>query len=143
MAYVAPALRKNVKVQITSLGPENFPEFGSTCKRTNNHNFLARVLKGEEERLTQQRDSIYDPTKISNLTHSQLRNEGWEVLLLGNPLSWFIDWNDRLVTGRKPVVVERRLPAKPILAEPLEDSEYELEQELPDEPEDEIYEEDE
>ena len=123
MSYVAPALRKKVKVEITSLAPENFPEFGSTCKRTVNQNFLARVLKGEEERITQQRDSVYDPTKISNLTHSQLRNEGWEVLQLGNPLSWFIDWNDRLVSGRKPVIVERRALAKVIA--PVDDSEYE------------------
>ena len=122
MSYVAPALRKKVKVEITSLAPENFPEFGSTCKRTVNQNFLARVLKGEEERLTQQRDSIYDPTKISNLTHSQLRNEGWEVLQLGNPLSWFIDWNERLVTGRKPVVVERARVVKHVA---VEDSDYE------------------
>ena len=126
MSYVAPALRKKVKVEITSLAPENFPEFGSTCKRTVNQNFLARVLKGEEERLTQQKDSIYDPTKISNLTHSQLRNEGWEVLQLGNPLSWFIDWNDRLVTGRKPVIVERKTNVAKTVA--VEDSEYESEE---------------
>ena len=136
MSYVAPALRKKVKVEITSLGPENFPEFGSTCKRSNNQNFLARVLKGEEQRITQQRDSIYDPTKINNLTHSQLRNEGWEVLLLGNSLSWFVDWNDRLATGRKPVVVERARAAKPVA---VEDSDYESDIEEP-ELEDENYE---
>ena len=125
MAYVAPFLRKSVKTQITSLAPENFPEFGSTQRTPLSHqNFLAQVKQGEARRLCEQKESIYDPTKINNLTHSQLRIEGWEVLTLGNSKSWFINWNERLLIDAKPVV-PYRAPISDIVAFYDDDSDYE------------------
>jgi len=126
MAYVIPAARTKYVVpkdrQVNPLAPENFPEFGSTCQRLSRQNFLAQVLKGEDRRLSQKKESIYDPTKIQNLTHSQLRNEGWEVLVLKNSKSWFIRWNERLVTGPKVIPRVPNTVVVPAVAD--DDSEY-------------------
>jgi hypothetical protein len=126
MAYVIPAARSKYVVpkdrQVNPLAPENFPEFGSTYQRLSRQNFLAQVLKGEDRRLSQKKESIYDPTKIQNLTHSQLRNEGWEVLVLKNSKSWFIGWNERLVTGPKVIPRVPNTVVVPAVAD--DDSEY-------------------
>jgi len=134
MAYVIPAARTKYVVpkdrQVNPLAPENFPEFGSTYQRISRQNFLAQVIKGEDRRLSQKKESIYDPTKIQNLTHSQLRNEGWEVLVLNNSKSWFIEWNERLVTGPKVIP---RASNSVVVPAVVDDSEYDYDQDRDDE----------
>ena len=100
-AYVPPSKRSKAPVQITSLAPEHFPAFGAVAPSTRSKlNFVQQIQKAEEERATEAANRYYDPTNIVNLTHSQLRNEGWEILKIEHTPTWINDWNTRVFSDR-------------------------------------------
>jgi hypothetical protein len=111
-AYVPPSKRSKAVVQITSLAPEHFPAFGAVAPSTRSKlNFVGQIQKAEEERATEAANRYYDPTNIVNLTHSQLRNEGWEILKIQRTPTWINDWNTRVFSDRVPsAVIPKSLP---------------------------------
>lgn len=55
--------------------------------------------------MNQAANQYYDPTNIVNLTHSQLRNEGWEILKIERTPTWINDWNTRVFSEKVPLAV--------------------------------------
>jgi hypothetical protein len=82
------------KQEITQLGAENFPAFGSAQPKKAALNFLQQVKEGEEARNRQERQrASYDPEKIALLTKEQLESEGWAVLSLNLKKETIAQWN--------------------------------------------------
>jgi len=89
MATYKPRLNKytlpknRVVEPISSLSPDNFPEFGSATPSPRSPlNFKQQILTAEEQRKKADDPSNYDSTKIRMMKREQLEKDGWAVLSL-------------------------------------------------------------
>ena len=123
--YVPPSKRAAEKQEITQLGTENFPAFGTSQPKKAALNFLQQVKEGEEARNRKERERVsYDPAKIALLTKEQLETEGWAVLSL-NVKEGLAQWN----TPVEPEVKEMH-PEAPQYEEYDEDYEEDYEEDM-------------
>jgi len=76
--YTLP--KNRVAEPITSLSPDNFPEFGNAAPLKSVLNFKNIVVEAEEQRKKMLEASNYDSTNPQKMSHDQLIKEGWAIL---------------------------------------------------------------
>jgi hypothetical protein len=98
-AYRPPSKRE--KNSISSLAPENFPEFVATSRKASELNFKLQIEKGEAQRAAAAEAQNYDPSKVKTLTHEQLEKEGWAILRFERTKEWLHRWNSVVFPEKK------------------------------------------
>jgi Fe-S cluster assembly scaffold protein SufB len=99
-AYKPPSKREKNPI-ITSLSPENFPEFVATSHKASELNFKLQIEKAEAQRLAAAEAQNYDPSKVKTLTHEQLEKEGWAILRFERTKEWLDRWNSVVFPEKK------------------------------------------